>query len=105
MKLYQTAKLVRSKNAGPFTITFDIIFTDHGACHLVRAGGRLDAELFSRLYRVPRETVRVYWIEALHAVKVSIPRPSGSAGGPADADVYGCQWYAPLVELEVAPDP
>ena len=28
MKLYQKAKLIRSKNAGPFMMTLDIIFPD-----------------------------------------------------------------------------
>ena len=28
-KLYELAKLIRSKNAGPFVVTMDILFPDH----------------------------------------------------------------------------
>lgn len=45
-------------------------------------------------YQVPAWTE----LESLHAFKASVPRPLCSAGAPLDTDVYGCQWYAPLVD-------
>jgi hypothetical protein len=99
-ELWQLTKLIRSKNAGPFELTFDIMFKNAEGFRAVQQSGRLSAELFSRLYRVPVDKVRVFVLEPLLTIKVTIPRPVFS-GELQDGDMYGGQFHAPLVRLPI----
>jgi hypothetical protein len=99
-KLWQVAKLIRSKNAGPFELTFDVIFRDRDAYEAVRDAGVLSAQWFARTYRLTPEVVQVIHYDAAHAIKITIPRPTIS-GDVDDTDVFGGQQYGPLVDLEV----
>jgi uncharacterized protein DUF4387 len=100
MQLYQICRLIRSKNAGPFTLTIDIMFDDLAAYERVRDSGVLSATVVSQIYGLPAEHVRFFEYEAALALKISFPRQvtSGSIG---DNDVYGGQFHSPLVLLEV----
>jgi predicted FMN-binding regulatory protein PaiB len=100
MKLYQLAKLVRSKNAGPFVITIDILFETKEIYDKVVATGVLSKELISELYQVPIEDVEMYLSPNAYAIKFSYPR-TYPTGDFYDTDIYGCQHHAPLVELEI----
>jgi hypothetical protein len=99
-KLYELAKLIRSKNAGPFQLTVDIMFEDRETYERVLASRLITAERFAALYRVPVENVRVIPYEAAYSIKVTFPRPVVS-GDLGDGDVMGGQLYGPIVELEV----
>lgn len=99
-KLWQLAKLIRSKNAGPFELTFDVIFKDRASYERVRDAGVINEEWFAKTYRIAPETVSVIAYDAAHAIKITIPRPVPS-GEVNDTDVFGGQQYGPLVELEV----
>ena len=44
-KLWEVTKLVRSKNAGPFVLTFDIMFDDPDVYEKVRDSGALNKKL------------------------------------------------------------
>ena len=99
-ELWEFTKLIRSKNAGPFELTFDIMFKDENCLREVMTGGKLSAELIAQLYRVDLRQVRFFVIESLLTVKISIPRPVFS-GDVDDTDVYGGQFHAPLVRLQV----
>jgi len=92
--------LVRSKNAGPFVLTFDFMFRDLAAYKHVRDAGVLTAGLFSRLYRVPEERITLVFHERALALKVSLPRPKVQCA-PDDSDCYAGQQYPPLLDLEV----
>jgi Domain of unknown function (DUF4387) len=96
------ALLVRSKNAGPFWLTFDIMFKDEAVYRRVRDSNVITKEDVARkFHRSPDEVIVVNHDSAL-AVKVSFPRPH-SSGSKLDSDVYGGQQYAPLLDL-VIPD-
>jgi hypothetical protein len=99
-KLWELAKLVRSKNAGPFTLTFDILFADAESYERVKRSGAIDRALFARLYGVPEEQVQFFEHDRAWALKASIPRPVAS-GDPDDSDVFGGQQHGPLVDLEI----
>lgn len=99
-KLKDLARLIRSKNAGPFLLTFDVLFDDPETYRRVRDARVLSVEVIGRLYRVPVERVRFYEHDAARALKATIPRPMVS-GDPGDCDVYGGQQHAPLLDLEV----
>ena len=100
MKLWQLTKLIRSKNAGPFELTFDVIFKDHESYAKIRDAGQINSTWFAAVYRVPPESVAIVNYDAANAIKITIPRPVIS-GDIDDADVYGGQQHAPLVDLDV----
>src|ERR1700692_4563798 len=51
MKLAELASLIRSKNAGPFVLTFDIMFPDDASYGRVKRSGVLSAGAFAALFR------------------------------------------------------
>jgi Domain of unknown function (DUF4387) len=99
-RLWELAKLVRAKNAGPFTLTFDILFAESETYDRVKRSGVINAELFARMYRVPLEEVFFFEHDRALAFKASIPRPVFS-GDVEDSDVFGGQQHGPLVDLEI----
>jgi len=100
MKLWQVSKLIRSKNAGPFELTFDVIFKDRATYEKVRDAKIINAAWFAKTYRLTPEVVSVINYDAASAIKVTIPRPVIS-GDIDDTDVFGGQQYGPMVDLEV----
>jgi hypothetical protein len=99
-KLGELARLIRSKNAGPFELTFDIMFDDPAVFERVRASGVLSAALIARIYRLPEAQVRFFTVPEALAFKASIPRPRFQ-GDVLDSDSHGGQQYAPLIDIEV----
>ena len=101
MKLGEIAKVVRSKNAGPFILTFDVILADAEAFERLRASATLTRETVARAYRVsPNEILEFDYYRFANAVKFSLRRPVPS-GAPRDTDVYGAQQHVPLLEIEI----
>jgi len=99
-ELWEFTKLIRSKNAGPFELTFDIMFKDADCFHHVMKSGKLTREMIAHLYKTQMEQVRFFVVERLLAVKISIPRAVFS-GDLLDTDVYGGQFHGPLTRLPV----
>lgn len=99
-KLWELARLVRSKNAGPFVLTFDVMFDSPEKYRRVRDSGVLTRGLVSRLYGIHPEDVRFFHCASALAIKFSIPRPVPS-GDLNDGDVFGGQQYAPILDLDI----
>ena len=99
-KLMELSTLIRSKNAGPFLMTIDIMFDDPVKYQRVKKSAVLTPELFSKLYKTPLEQVHFVICDNSLAFKVSIPRsiPSGDLGC---SDMHAGQQYAPLLDIEV----
>lgn len=100
MRLHELATLVRSKNAGPFTLTIDVMFATPESYALVRDSSVLSAEAVADLYAVPPDRILIFHYDPALAIKVSMPRPAPS-GSRQDGDVYGGQFHGPLVLLEI----
>jgi hypothetical protein len=99
--LVEIADEIRSKNAGPFELTFDIMFNDEETYRKVKSSGVLTRQLVARLYRMAENQVRdLAWHDFARGVKITIDRPTGS-GGPGDRDTYGGQQHAPLLNVEI----
>ena len=98
--LKDVAKVCKSKNAGPFELTVDVVFEDIETFRRVKASGVLSATLFARLYDVPEQQVLFTPYDAAFAFKATFPRlvPAGDFG---DTDVYGCQQHAPLLDIDL----
>ena len=99
-KLWQVTKLIRSKNSGPFELTFDVIFKDRATYEKVRDANIISQQWFAKTYRVAPEVVSVINYDAASAIKITIPRPVIS-GDITDTDVFGGQQYGPLVDIDV----
>jgi hypothetical protein len=100
-KLWELARLIRSKNAGPFELTFDIMFADRETYERVRRSGAISASWVACAYNLRAEDVMVIDYDAANSIKITIPRPVVS-GHIDDTDVFGGQQYGPLVDLEIA---
>ena len=98
--LGELARLIRSKNAGPFELTFDVMFDDPAHFERVRASGVLSRETIARIYRLPAEQVKFFVVPDALAFKASIPRPRFQSD-VLDSDNHGGQQYAPLMEIEI----
>ena len=101
VKLVDLAKTIRSKNAGTDRITFDIIFRDPANYEMVKKSGVLNKKLVSELYGIPESRIADFVeFDPGYAIKFTINRlkPSGSFG---EGDVFGCQQYPPLLDVEI----
>ena len=99
-KVRDIAKVCKSKNAGPFDLTIDVVFEDDATFVRVADTGVLSPALFARLYGVAEKDVLFTPYPAGRAFKATLPRliPAGDIG---DTDVYGAQQHAPLLEVEI----
>lgn len=100
MKLKDIATVLRSKNAGPFTVTLDIMNDTEEKYLRIKNSGAITAEKIAELYNVDPATVSVYDSPLAYSMKVSIKRPVHS-GSLMDCDVYGAQQQAPLYDIEI----
>ncbi len=101
VRLAALAEVIRSKNAGPFELTFDVVFTDRETFDLVRRSGIISRDMVARLYRLPLDYVlHLVFVPAARAFKATIVRPVPS-GDIGDTDVYGAQQHALWLDVEI----
>ncbi|WP_225032968.1 DUF4387 domain-containing protein [Paraburkholderia sp. XV] len=98
MQLSDIAAMVRSKNAGPFVLTFDILFGDDDSYQRVKRSGALNVGMFSRLYRTTPDKVRFFECDSARAFKFSIPHPT-TQGALGASDLHGGQQFIPLLSV------
>lgn len=98
--LIDLCALVRSKNAGPFLLTFDIMCREQEDFERIVTSGVLTEELFAQLYDVPVDLVLLKAHPNALAVKVTIPRPE-IQGSANDLDCYGGQQHALILKLDI----
>lgn len=99
-RIRDVAQVIRSKNAGPFELTLDIVFKNRAAFDLFRQKRVLTEKKISSLFRISLNDISgLIYFEAANAVKITIKRPLPS-GAPGDSDIYGAQQHAPLLDLE-----
>ena len=80
------AVLVRSKNAGPFWLTIDIMFDEEAKYRRVRDSEAINRAGIARMFRREPDDVIVVNHDAALAIKVSFPRPQSSvARSPGNA--------------------
>ena len=100
-QLKEICHTIRSKQAGPFRLTFDLVFRDDATFRRVRDGGSISKELIAKLYHRPAgDVTHVVFYEPGRALKITMIRPR-VAGDPGDGDIYGCQQHVPLLDAEV----
>jgi hypothetical protein len=100
-RLDEIAKVIRSKNAGPFCLTLDILFGDVDSYQRVVDANIITRERMSELYRQPLSEVQVFHHKQALAMKISLVRKV-TAGSIRDTDLYGAQHHVLLYPLQVA---
>jgi len=96
LKLKDAVYILRSKNAGVWHITIDIVFKNKD--NYEKAKKALNKELFKKIY--DREDVQYFECEAINTIKVSFLRDK-AAGSIDDRDCLGALQYIPLLEIEI----
>lgn len=97
-KLMEYTKILRSKNAGPLFITFDLIFNNIQDMKYVAEN--LTREDVAEAYDVSVDKVDIILYEVVNSIKITFPRKVIS-GGLGDTDIYGCQQHVPLANIEM----
>ena len=98
MKLIDYTKILRSKNAGPLFITFDLIFEDKQKMDYVL--NKLNISQVAQAYGVDEKDITVIPYQIVKSIKITFPRKYVS-GSVFDDDVYGCQQHMPLANIEI----
>lgn len=100
-KLVELAKTIRSKNASPNKITFDIIFREKETYELVKKSGIINTDSICGIYNIkPEDITDFVMYDPAYAIKFTFYRAMPS-GNPGDAYIYGAQQYAPLMDIEI----
>lgn len=95
-KLIDYTKILRSKNAGPLFITFDLIFNSREDMKYIEQ--RLTKEQISKAYDVSTDKIDIISYDIVNSIKITFPRKNIS-GALADSDIYGCQQHMPLANI------
>lgn len=100
MRLFDIADVIRSKNSGPYELTFDIIFKDFETFNKIVKANIINKSMFSKLYSIKEEDILyIVNFEPAKAIKITIIRPICS-GDLGERDVYGAQQHYPLLNFE-----
>ena len=99
-RLSSLAALVRSKNAGPFWLTIDLMFRDDEGFRRARACPGLSPLAVATMLGVDESQVLIARLDTVRAMKISFPRRY-SAGSPRDSDTLGGQQYAALLDVVI----
>lgn len=99
MTLKDVANVIRSKNAGPYELTLDVLLKDDEVFAKLREADIINKETIAQLYQIPVEDVlSIVYFPNARAIKATIVRPLPS-GAMGERDVYGAQQHAPLVNF------
>ena len=97
--LTELADVIRSKNSGPYELTFDIIFKSEEIFKRVANAGVINKSSFAKLYNIdPSQIIDIVHFHPAKAIKITIIRPVCS-GDLRETDVYGAQQHAPLMNF------
>lgn len=103
------SSLLRSKNAGPYEITLDVMFESQALYQLVKDANFLNTASMAKLFKIAEDDI--VWdgfFDQAHAYKVTVPRlrngkPTAS-GGYMENDVHASQQYISFMNLSLPPE-
>ncbi|MCI0916656.1 DUF4387 domain-containing protein [Pseudomonas stutzeri] len=99
-KLRDVCRYIRSKQAGPFWITFDIFFDGNENFNRYQASEALSVEAFAQLYGANPAFVKRISVPQLDMIKISYPRLTPQ-GGMVERDMHAGQQYVRLLNVSV----
>lgn len=101
VNLTEVTDVIRSKNAGPYELTLDIIFSDKDVYQKVCDTNQINEKLICDLYKItPDKIITIVNFLPANAIKVTMVRPMCS-GDIGETDVYGAQQHAPLLAIDL----
>ena len=99
--LTDLAAVIRSKNAGPYELTVDILFKNREDYTFLKNLNYFDRKLFAQIYGIGVDKIiALVHFDPASAIKCTMVRPVIS-GAPGDTDIYGAQQHAPLLRLKI----
>ena len=99
VELRELCDIIRSKQAGPYRLTFDLFFRTLEVYQLAKDS--LNAARIAAIYGQHEDQITDFvFYDPAHALKITMHRPRVS-GDPGDGDVYGCQQHAPLLTIRL----
>ena len=102
MNIREIASVIRTKNAGPYWFTADIMFDSPGLYNATKESQAFTRERIAKLYNVDQEDIsEVIYYDEGRIIKVNIRRPHIS-GDPGDSDILGMQQHAPLLDIDIS---
>ena len=97
MDVIERLKVLRSKNAGPFMITFDVVFKNQDDFALAKS--KINADEIAKAFNRESADVESFdFFDELLAMKLSLRRRK-PCGHPGDPDCYGMNQEQPLRRL------
>ncbi|QQO10158.1 DUF4387 family protein [Breznakiella homolactica] len=98
--IYQTAKYIRSKSAGPFWFTIDIFCDGPERFAEFKNSKNIRAETFARIYGAEPDQVKLFFVPDINVIKISIPRKNPQ-GYRYEKDMHGGQQYTLILDVEL----
>jgi hypothetical protein len=99
IKLGNLAAIVRSKNAGPYRLTFDVLFDRDENYQAVSKSGALTPQAIATAYGIDEKRISSFFeIPIARAFKVTMYRPHAQCS-EGETDVYGAQQHVPLMHM------
>lgn len=100
-RITDIASVIRSKNSGPYELTFDIIFKSKEIYKKVKENKVISSDLICKLYNISIDKIiNIVEFDPANAIKITIIRPIVS-GDIGETDIYGAQQHAPLLDIFV----
>lgn len=100
MRVVDKAKFVRSKNSGPFWVTMDIFTNSKEDFLSIVNSPKFTVENLAKALDTNPEMLKLFKLENLGIIKVSIPRETPQ-GSKYERDMHAGQQYIPLEEFEL----
>lgn len=105
--LIDVAKVIRSKNAGPYELTMDVVFDSPTVYNMVKESALLTPSVIASLYSISEsEVIYCDFFDAALAFKATIPRKRNgrdvASGGYMENDVHGSQQYVRLMHVPLS---
>jgi len=85
-RLVDLASILRTKNAGPLTLTIDILFDDKNTYNRVVQSGAINQQRIGEIYDVNADDVLIVEYGIVNAIKVAFPRKCVSGNIPDNLD-------------------
>ena len=80
-KLQDIASVIRSKNSGPYELTFDVIFKEFEMYEKVKEAKAINEKEFALLYNIPEsDIISLVYFDPAKAVRVALENAASVAG-------------------------
>jgi hypothetical protein len=99
-KVKEVCRHVRSKVAGPFWVTTDLMFDNRENYDRYVNSPALSPEAIAAIYHIDPATIQLYPISQLRVLKISYPRRSPQ-GSVEERDLHSGQQYTYLLNVEL----